>query len=62
MIYYIFLTPLLSAVINVALNTPNVNVRSDDFILDSITRWDRSREGSGEGEWDFAFHISHPGA
>ncbi|KAF8475163.1 hypothetical protein DFH94DRAFT_114519 [Russula ochroleuca] len=46
--------------INVSLDTPSVNVRSNDFILDSITRWDRSREGSGEGQWDFAFHISHP--
>ena len=58
-----FLTPVpLLAVINISLDTPSVNVRSDDFIMDSITRWDRSREGSGEGEWDFVFHISHPGA
>jgi hypothetical protein len=49
-------------VISVSLNTPSVNVRRDDFILDSITRWDQSREESGEGQWDFAFHISHPGA
>jgi hypothetical protein len=60
---FIFLTPIPPlAVINVSLDTPSVNVRSNDFILDSITRWDRSREGSGEGQWDFAFHISHPGA
>ena len=53
-------TPL--AVISVSLNTPSVNVRSKDVILDSITRWDRIREESGQGQWDFAFHISHSGA
>lgn len=51
-------------VINVSLNTQgaNTNVRSHDFILDSFTQWDRSRERSGQGQWDFAFHVSHPGA
>ncbi|KAI0255947.1 ribonuclease P 40kDa subunit-domain-containing protein [Lactifluus subvellereus] len=46
--------------INVSLNTPSANVRSHDFILSSFTRWDRSREESGEGQWDFAFHVSTP--
>ncbi|KAH9976007.1 ribonuclease P 40kDa subunit-domain-containing protein [Lactifluus volemus] len=50
--------------INLSLTTPsakaNANVRSHDFILDSFTRWDRSREESGEGQWDFAFHLSRP--
>ena len=51
-------------VINVSLNTQgaNTNVRGHDFILDSFTQWDRSRERSGQGQWDFAFHVSHPGA
>ncbi|KAH9995433.1 ribonuclease P 40kDa subunit-domain-containing protein, partial [Russula compacta] len=46
--------------ISISLNTPSTNVRSREFILDSFTRWDLSREGSGEGQWDFAFHVSHP--
>ncbi|KAI0285778.1 hypothetical protein BGY98DRAFT_943344 [Russula aff. rugulosa BPL654] len=41
--------------ISVSLNTSSVNVRSNDFIVDSITRWDRTREESGQGQWDFAF-------
>jgi len=50
------------AVINVSLNnTPGANIRSHDFILDSLTRWDQSRERSGEGQWDFTFHVSRPG-
>lgn len=49
------------AVLSVSLKAPSVNVRSNDFIVDSITRWDRTREESGQGQWDFAFHISHPG-
>ena len=50
------------AVINVSLNnTPGANIRSHDFILDSFTRWDQSRERSGEGQWDFTFHVSRPG-
>lgn len=67
--YYVYLCNLLFptslpplAVISVSLNTPSVNVRSTDFILDSISRWDQTREASGQGQWDFAFHISHPGA
>jgi len=60
----ISLTPVSQlAVINVSLsNIPGANIRSHDFILDSFTRWDQSRERSGEGQWDFAFHLSHPGA
>ncbi|KAI9458210.1 ribonuclease P 40kDa subunit-domain-containing protein [Lactarius psammicola] len=46
--------------INVSMGTPNTNVRSHDFILGSFAQWDRSREESGEGQWDFAFHISRP--
>jgi len=46
--------------INISMNTPTTNVRSHDFILDSLARWDQSREESGEGQWDFAFHISRP--
>ena len=50
------------AVINVSLNnTPGANIRSHDFILDSFTRWDQSRERSGEGQWGFTFHVSRPG-
>ena len=48
-------------VINISMSTPTTNVRSHDFILDSLARWDQSREESGEGQWDFAFHISRPG-
>jgi hypothetical protein len=49
-------------VINVSLNnTLGANIRSHDFILDSFIRWDQSRERSGEGQWDFAFHVSRPG-
>jgi len=50
------------AVINVSMSTPNTNVRSHDFILDSFDRWDQSRGESGEGQWDFAFHMSNPGS
>ncbi|KAH9066733.1 ribonuclease P 40kDa subunit-domain-containing protein [Lactarius vividus] len=46
--------------INVSMTAPNTNVRSHDFILGSFAQWDRSREESGEGQWDFAFHISSP--
>ena len=60
--YYFLPQPTPLAVISVSLNTPSVNVRSDEFILDSITRWDRTREESGQGQWDFAFRMSHPGA
>ena len=51
----------LPAVINISTSAPTTNVRSHDFILDSFARWDQSREESGEGQWDFAFHISRPG-
>ncbi|KAF8269771.1 ribonuclease P 40kDa subunit-domain-containing protein [Lactarius quietus] len=44
--------------INISMSAPTTNVRSHDFILDSFTRWDQSREDSGVGQWDFAFHIS----
>ena len=50
------------AVIEVSVSAPNsTNVRSHDFVLGSLAQWDRSREESGEGQWDFAFHISRPG-
>lgn len=46
--------------INISMSAPTTNVRSHNFILDSFARWDRSREESGEGQWDFAFHTSRP--
>ncbi|KAN0130904.1 Ribonuclease P 40kDa (Rpp40) subunit domain containing protein, partial [Lactarius tabidus] len=46
--------------INISMSAPTSNVRSHAFILDSFARWDRSREESGEGQWDFAFHTSKP--
>lgn len=67
--YRMFGIPLLTisypipppAVINISMSAPTTNVRSHDFILDSFARWDQSREESGEGQWDFAFHIFNPG-
>ncbi|KAH9000374.1 ribonuclease P 40kDa subunit-domain-containing protein [Lactarius akahatsu] len=46
--------------INVSMSAPNTNVRGHDFILGSFAQWDQSREESGEGQWDFAFHVSSP--
>ncbi|KAH9169897.1 ribonuclease P 40kDa subunit-domain-containing protein [Lactarius sanguifluus] len=46
--------------IDVSMSAPNTNVRGYDFILGTFAQWDRSREESGEGQWDFAFHISSP--
>ncbi|KAI0272541.1 ribonuclease P 40kDa subunit-domain-containing protein [Gloeopeniophorella convolvens] len=46
--------------ISIPLTRRSDYVRNHDFILNTFARWDRSRESSGEGQWEFAFHISKP--